>query len=330
MCYLYFTLRQAILVYLYKTYYAKLSTSFCSISIVKRGHLLLFIFRSPHKKRTETQNSVVLSSTLLLLHPLDEQQRKRNFLFFSFVSSCLTLSPPPHLPKHCQNPKPNATPTPSWWKYQGSHALQTAPYWPPYLAPWQARVASLPIRHNRTGQGRSHSPYPYKYHKKRTKEGRKKKTLLGTKKMRRRRENIEKSNGGKQREIRKRKEEVGVSAQGKKRTVATATVSLSRTFASRLNVAASSTANTKEQKEKNRKIEGRRRDSRRKVEGKYREGGRTTSSVHRKPLSVLLFAHCQQQHRHRMSASPSFIFLFSFSTCNLYRLREQWRVIHVH
>ena len=134
--------------------------------------------------------------------------------------------------------------------------------------------------------------------------------------MRRRQENIEKSNGGKQREIRKRKEEVGVSAQGKKRTVATATISSSRTFASRLNVAASSTANTKEQKEKNNKIEGRIRDSRRKVEGKYREGGRTTSSVHRKPLSVLLFAHCQQQHRHRMSASPSFIFLFSFSTCN--------------
>ena len=150
------------------------------------------------------------------------------------------------------------------------------------------------------------------------------------KKMRRKRENIEKSNGGKQREIRKRKEEVGVFAQGKKRTVATATIFSSRTFASRLNVAASSTANTKEQKEKNRKIEGRRRDSRRKVEGKYREGGRTTSSVHRKPLSVLLFAHCQQQHRHRMSASPSFIFFFSFSTCNLYRLREQWRVIHVH
>ena len=137
--------------------------------------MLLFIFRSPHKKRTETQNSVVLSSTLLLLLPLDEQQRKRNFLFFSFVSSCLTL--PPHLPKHCQNPKPNATHTPSWWKYQGSHALQTAPYWPPYLAPWQGRVASLPIRHNRTGQGRSHSPYPYKYHQKRTEEGREKKNL---------------------------------------------------------------------------------------------------------------------------------------------------------
>jgi hypothetical protein len=79
-----------------------------------------------------------------------------------------------------------------------------------------------------------------------------------------------------------------------------------------------------EQKDKNRKIEGKRRDNRRKAEGKYREGGRTTSSVHRKPPSVLLFAHRQQQHRHRMLASPSFIFLFSFFACNLHCLREQW------
>jgi len=118
MCYLYFALRQAILVYLYKTYYAKLSTSFCSISIVKRGHLLLFIFRSPHKKRTETQNSVVLSSTLLLLLPLDEQQRKRNFLFFSFVSSCLTLSPPP-LAQALSKPKTQRNPHPLMMKIPG-------------------------------------------------------------------------------------------------------------------------------------------------------------------------------------------------------------------
>ena len=53
--------------------------------------MLLPIFGSPHKKRT--QNNVVLSGTLLLL-PLDVQQEKRNFLLFSFVSSRLTLPPP--------------------------------------------------------------------------------------------------------------------------------------------------------------------------------------------------------------------------------------------
>jgi len=34
------------------------------------------------------------------------QQGKRSILFFPFVSSRFAL--PPHLPKHCQNPKPNA------------------------------------------------------------------------------------------------------------------------------------------------------------------------------------------------------------------------------
>jgi len=81
--------------------------------------------------------------------------------------------------------------------------------------------------------------------------------------------------------------------------------------------ATSSTATAREQKEKNRKIEGRKRDSRRQAEGKYRERGRTTSSVLRKPPTVL-FAQRQQQHRHCKSASTSFIFLFSFSACNLH------------
>jgi hypothetical protein len=64
--------------------------------------MLLSIFGSPHKKRRETQNNVVLSGTLLLL-PLDVQQGKINFLLFSSVSSRLTLSPP-HWPKHYENP----------------------------------------------------------------------------------------------------------------------------------------------------------------------------------------------------------------------------------
>jgi len=59
--------------------------------------MLLSIFGSPHKKRRETQNNVVLSGTLLLL-PLDVQQGKINFLLFSSVSSRLTLSPPPTCP----------------------------------------------------------------------------------------------------------------------------------------------------------------------------------------------------------------------------------------
>jgi hypothetical protein len=42
--------RSSVFVYLYKTYYAKHLTSLCSVSIVKRGHLLLPIFESPHKK----------------------------------------------------------------------------------------------------------------------------------------------------------------------------------------------------------------------------------------------------------------------------------------
>jgi hypothetical protein len=37
-------------VYLYKTYYAKHSTSLYSVSIVKRRHLLFPNFRSPRKK----------------------------------------------------------------------------------------------------------------------------------------------------------------------------------------------------------------------------------------------------------------------------------------
>jgi len=44
-------------VYLYKTYYAKHSTSLCSISIVKTGHLLLPIFESLSKKGENTKKS---------------------------------------------------------------------------------------------------------------------------------------------------------------------------------------------------------------------------------------------------------------------------------
>jgi hypothetical protein len=45
------------LVYLYKTYYAKHLISLCSVSIVKRGHLLLSIFWSSHKKKENTKNN---------------------------------------------------------------------------------------------------------------------------------------------------------------------------------------------------------------------------------------------------------------------------------
>jgi hypothetical protein len=66
-------------------------------------------------------------------------------------------------------------------------------------------VASLPIRHNKIGKGRSRSPCTYKYHQKRTEEGRKKNLAIDEKKLKRGQKNREKSNGEKQREIRKRK-----------------------------------------------------------------------------------------------------------------------------
>jgi hypothetical protein len=60
----------------------------------KEGTFVVTYFWIPtQKKMRETQNNVVLSGTLLLLLlPLNGQQGKGNFLFISFVSSCLALS----------------------------------------------------------------------------------------------------------------------------------------------------------------------------------------------------------------------------------------------
>jgi len=139
--------RKLSFVYLYKTYYAKLSTSLCFVSIVKKGHLLLPIFGSPHEKKRETQNNVVLSNTLLLLLPLNVQQGKINFLFFYFVSSylALSLSLPPTHPSIIKTQNP-MQPIPS-------HDENTRGVTP---------CKRLPIGHLTRHRGRvgwSHSPY---------------------------------------------------------------------------------------------------------------------------------------------------------------------------
>jgi hypothetical protein len=82
---------------------------------------LLPIFGSPHKKKRETQNNVILSSTLLLLLPLNVQQGKINFLFFYFVSSylALSLSPSPPLTQALSKLKTQYNPHPLMMKIPG-------------------------------------------------------------------------------------------------------------------------------------------------------------------------------------------------------------------